>query len=58
MAPAKTAQQRVSEARARRSAAGLVRLDLWVHPDDREAIKEHAAKLQRSRERAAKKALK
>jgi len=42
------------EARARRSADGLVRLDLWVHPDDREAIKEHAAKLQRRRERAAK----
>jgi hypothetical protein len=54
MAAAKTSQQRVSEARARRISAGLVRLDLWINPDDREDIKSYAAKLQRRRARAAK----
>jgi len=52
MSPAKTVAERLRESRQRRSAAGLVRLDLWVHPDDREAIKAHAAKLQRKREKA------
>lgn len=55
MNAAKTAAQRVREVRQRRAAAGLVRLELWAHPDDHEAIKEAAAKLQRRRERAAKK---
>lgn len=55
MNAAKTAAQRVREVRQRRASAGLVRLELWAHPDDHEAIKEAAAKLQRRRERAAKK---
>lgn len=45
MNAAKTATQRVNEARARRAAAGLVRLELWIHPDDRAAIKLYAARL-------------
>lgn len=48
----------MSDTRERRASLGLVRLELWAHPDDHEAIKVHAAKLQRARERAAKKALK
>lgn len=58
MNAAKTAAQRMSDTRERRASLGLVRLELWAHPDDHEAIKVHAAKLQRARERAAKKALK
>jgi hypothetical protein len=32
-------------------------LELYVHPEDHESIKAHAAKLQRKRERAARAAL-
>lgn len=57
MSPAKTNAQRQAELKARRVAAGLVALrNVWVHPDDVEAMREHAAKLARKRERAERKA--
>ena len=40
--------------RKRRQEAGFTRLELWLHPDDHEPVKEAAAKLQRKREKAAK----
>jgi hypothetical protein len=49
---AKTAAERKAAERQRRSDAGLVRLELYSHPEDHAAIKEHAAKLQRKREKA------
>jgi hypothetical protein len=54
---AKTPTRRVQELRQRREALGLTRLELYVHPEDHESIKAHAAKLQRKRERAARAAL-
>jgi hypothetical protein len=48
---AKTTTERVQELRQRREALGLTRLELYVHPEDHEAIKAYAAKLQRKRER-------
>ncbi len=51
----KTPAQRQADLKARRQAAGLVPVtNLWAHPDDVEPIREHAAKLARRRERAAK----
>ena len=52
---AKPGAQRVKEAEDRKRAAGLVRVCLWIDPDDAALIREHAAKLARRRERAAKK---
>ena len=54
MNTAKTAAARVAKLRQRRDDLGLKRLELYAHPDDHEAIKALAAKLQRKRERAAK----
>jgi hypothetical protein len=48
---AKTSTERVAEVRARRAALGLRRLELYVHPEDHEAIKALAEKLQRRRVR-------
>jgi hypothetical protein len=57
MSAAKTNAQRQADLKARRVAAGLVPVtNLWAHPDDVEAIREHAAKLARKRARAAKRA--
>lgn len=56
MNAAKTTAARVAELRQRRADLGLTRLELYAHPDDHEAIKKLAAKLQRRRERAAKRA--
>lgn len=53
---AKTASERKAAERQRRQEAGLVRLELFAHPEDHASIKEHAAKLARKRARAAKKA--
>jgi hypothetical protein len=53
---AKTAAQRQAERKARELAAGRVQWKRWVHPDDVPALAEYADKLQRRRERAAKKA--
>jgi hypothetical protein len=48
---AKPVNQRVDELRARRKALGLERLELYVHPDDKDAVKRKAASLQRAREK-------
>ena len=50
---AKTGAQRVKETEARKRAAGLVRVCVWLHPDDAAALREHAAKLAKRRERNA-----
>ena len=53
---AKTTAERQRELRARRTkearanrAAGLVRVCVWLHPDDAAALREHAAKLAKRR---------
>lgn len=51
---AKPPAQRVAELRARRAALGLTRLELYVHPQDHEAIKRKAESLQRTREKMEK----
>lgn len=56
MTTPKTPTQRVQALRQRRADLGLVRLDLYAHPDDHPAIKALAEKLQAKREKAAKKA--
>ena len=45
--------RRTEEARANR-AAGLVLLQVWLHPEDAPALREAAAKLAKRRERAKK----
>ena len=47
--PAKTASERVVKLRADREALGLKRLELYAHPEDWQAIKALAEKLQRRR---------
>jgi len=55
VSPAKTSAERQADLKARRTAAGLVALrNVWVHPDDVPAMREHAAKLYRRREKLAK----
>ena len=55
VSPAKTNAERQADLKARRTAAGLLSLkNVWVHPDDVRAMREHAAKLARRRERLAK----
>jgi hypothetical protein len=51
---AKQASERMAAFRKRRQESGLKRLEMYAHPDDHEAIKETAAKLQRKRDKAAK----
>ncbi len=53
MSPAKTTAERVAALRAARDALGLKRLELYAHPDDWEAIKALAEKLQRKRAKLA-----
>ena len=51
---AKTNAERQADLKARRTAAGLVSLkNVWVHPDDVLAMREHAAKLARRRAKLA-----
>lgn len=53
--PPRTIAQRQQSWRDARRARGLKELrNLWVHPDDEQAVRELAAKLQARRERAAK----
>lgn len=55
MSQAKTNAERQADLKARRVAAGLVPVtNLLAHPDDVQAIREHAAKLARKRELNAK----
>jgi hypothetical protein len=49
MPTVKTPAERVRALRQRRAAAGLVQLRLYVHPDDREAIRRYAERLARKR---------
>lgn len=56
MSPAKTTAERVDKLRKEREALGLKRLEVYAHPDDWPSIKALAAKLQRKRERDAKRA--
>ena len=58
---AKTTAERQRELRARRTeeartnrAAGLVLLQMWLHPDDAASLREQAAKLNKRRERQSK----
>jgi hypothetical protein len=51
---AKPTYERVAALRKRRQETGLTRLEMYAHPDDHQAIKEAATKLQRKREKAAK----
>lgn len=52
-APAKPAAmtntERVAALRQRRAELGLVRVDLYAHPDDHPAIKAYAARKNRAR---------
>jgi hypothetical protein len=50
----KTTAQRVSALRERRKALGLVRLELYVHPDDKPAVLALAQKLTDERKASAK----
>lgn len=46
---AKTSAQRQKEHKARMKEAGLVRLELWVHPRDADEVKRVAWLLQQKR---------
>ena len=50
---AQTTAQRQAALKARRRAQGLVRLNVWAHPEDAAAIAKHAAKLAKRRATAA-----
>jgi hypothetical protein len=50
---AQTPAQRKAAERERRAEAGLVRLEIYAHPDDWPAIKALAEKLQKRRARTA-----
>jgi hypothetical protein len=50
-----TNTERVRAMRQRRAALGLKRMDVYAHPDDQDAIKALAAKLQRARHKPCKK---
>lgn len=54
--PAKTPSQRVEALRKRRDELGLKRRELYAHDEDWPKLQELAAKLQRKRERDAKRA--
>lgn len=56
MTTAKTTSERVEKLRQEREALGLRRRELYAHDDDWPKLQELAAKLQRKRERDAKRA--
>lgn len=56
MNAAKTTSERVEKLRQEREALGLRRRELYAHDDDWPKLQELAAKLQRKRERDAKRA--
>ena len=45
--PSAEVQRRVDELRERRAAAGLVRVEVWVRPEDAERVRRYAAKVAR-----------
>lgn len=51
---AKPVAARVAALRKRRAELGLVRVEVYVHPDDREAVTALVTKLRRARERSVK----
>ena len=53
MSEPKSATERVAELRARRERLGLQRMEMYVHPDDRDRVQKYARRLQRQRERQA-----
>lgn len=52
MTQPKTGAQRVRESEARKREQGLVKGWAWVYPEDREALRKHAARLRTKREKA------
>jgi hypothetical protein len=54
MNAAKTTLERVRELRERRRAAGLAPLTLYAHPQDHDAIRAYAERLQRKRAKEGK----
>ena len=48
-APIKPSAPRVAALRERRAALGLVRVEVWVRPQDAQAIRNHAARLNAKR---------
>ncbi len=46
--PAST-KARVAALRERRAAAGLVRVEVWVRPEDAERVRRYAARVARSK---------
>jgi hypothetical protein len=56
MAAPKTTAERVQALRTRREALGLRRFEVYVHPDDYDAVKALADRLQVKRERLQKRA--
>ena len=46
----KTNADYIRATRERREKLGLVRLELWAHPDDHEQIKRYALRFQRKRQ--------
>ena len=54
---AQTPAQRAQATRVRRKAIGLVRHDVYCHPDDWPAIRERVNKLAARREKAANKGM-
>lgn len=56
MTEPKTSAERVAALRERRDLLGLQRLELYVHPEDRERVQKYARRLQRQRERTVTKA--
>lgn len=49
----KSSAERVQALRQRRAELGLQRVELYVHPDDRELVQKYARRLQRRREKAS-----
>ena len=49
MTAAKPSAPRVAALRERRAALGLVRVEVWVRPQDAQAIRNHAARLNAKR---------
>lgn len=48
----KTNADYIRATRERREQSGLVRLELWAHPDDHDQIKRYALRFQRKRAKA------
>ena len=47
----KTAYQRVQELRKRHARLGLIRVELYAHPEDQASIKRYAQQLRAKREK-------